>query len=186
MPLVLVVLWPPGHEALWSLGLPKGQGELGMVPEETTGAVGREGSPEWVSVKRSARLHSGSEGRGVTVEHSQQSWGNRQGAALSAQHPVHWKGLPQRRWSRVLRPFSFGRLPLSDDVTNCDWTRPSSGSRGRGGEGGEGVEGDDYVPWKLSGYWTWVMPEVPLMLKCWTEPSFWSMGKNKFYLICWI
>ena len=25
-----------------------------MAPEETTGAVGREGSPQWVSVKRSA------------------------------------------------------------------------------------------------------------------------------------
>lgn len=81
MPLVLVVLWPPGHEAFWSLGLPRGQGELGMAPEETTGTVGWEGSPERVSVKRSAGCIGGRRAGGhrgalwaVMREQTVQSW----------------------------------------------------------------------------------------------------------------
>ena len=128
MPLVLVALWPPGYEALWSRGLPRGQGELEVAPEETAGVVRREGSPEWVSVK-GAQAAQGAGGRGSP-------WSTLSGHG-GTDRVQPWvlsvlggRGLPQRRCSGLLGSCALGRRPLSDGVTNCDRKRPSSGSSG--------------------------------------------------------
>lgn len=96
--------------ALWSLGLP-----------------GKEvlGGHQW----RDLRLHRGPEWGG----HRGALWAvmrEQTGCSPGCSASCDWRGLPQRRCSGLLRPFSFGRHPLSDGVTNCDRTRPSSGSRG--------------------------------------------------------
>ena len=176
-----MVLWPAGYEALWSLGARVSLRWHQRRPLERCAGKEVLSGHQW----RDLRLHRGPEGGG----HRGALWavmGEQTGCSPGCSASCEGDGCPRDGAAGFSGPAPLAVILFQMVSPTVTEKGHPQGRGGRGGDGGEGVEGDGCVPWKLPGYWTWVMPEVPLMLKCWTEPSFWSMWKKRFYLVCWM
>lgn len=171
---------------LSGLGAPQGPGWAWDGTRGGLFGTVAEGIPERVSVKRSSGC-IGTEAGGHR-EHPEVALEGTDGVQPWVLSVLWLEAAPET----VERGFSSGPSPLllpSSFQTLSPTVTEQGHPQGRGGEEGR-VERESPRetvvfpgnPWAIELRWC----PVPLMLKRWTEPSFWSMGKNKFYLICWI